>query len=118
MSQRAREDCAWQDMKSVENEMNATYRDLLAKYKKKPAIRRALLVAQKRWTAYRDALLDSYFPDVPDIRGIWGSQMAECSARYKTAVTIERTHWLKQMLGEPPSSDMNDNPSDLCPFPF
>jgi uncharacterized protein YecT (DUF1311 family) len=117
-NQRAREYCASKDLKETDDEMSGVYHKLLAKYNKQPAVESAIKEAQRKWIAYRDSFLNSYFPNVTDIRNVWGSQMAECAARYDIAITIERTKWFRQMLDP---SDIDTQPqqyADLCAFPF
>ena len=106
-------------MKDTEDEMNSVYAALLKKYRGQPAVQTAIRAAQLRWRAYHDSFLNSYFPDVAEIRGVWGSQMAECSARYDIAITLERTIWLKQMLDDLSTGNVQPPAyADLCPFPF
>lgn len=115
--QRAREVCAGNDLRSADEELNAIYRKLLAKYRRQPAVVKALKSAHLKWINYSKAVVDSYFPDVPDLRSIWGSQMSECESMLKTELTVERTRWLRDMLGEEPFPSPG-GPPKLCPFPF
>ncbi len=116
--QRSREECAWKDLNTVEDEMNSAYRELLQKYRKQPVIQESIRAAQRSWIRYRDAFVGSYFPDLPSVRTDWGSQMAECSVGYRIAITNERTYWLRQMVDPLACRVETQERSDVCPFPY
>jgi uncharacterized protein YecT (DUF1311 family) len=78
-------------------EMNAVYRQVLAKYKSEIVFAAKLKTAQRAWIAFRDAHLESLYPE-PNKPHAYGSVNPMCRCGALTALTADRTKQLKQWL--------------------
>jgi uncharacterized protein YecT (DUF1311 family) len=98
--------CADTDAKAAEAELNEVYRRLLTKLKSDDNATKKLKVAQRAWTAFRDARLDELFP-ADDKQQQYGSIFPMCYAQVTAAISKERTAQLRRMLDEKDSCNIS-----------
>jgi uncharacterized protein YecT (DUF1311 family) len=75
----------------------ALYRQLLKKYAADQNFVKKLKLAQEAWVKFRDAHIESVYPDEKQSRAE-GTAYPMCKAMELTSLTVERTKALKNML--------------------
>jgi len=106
-TQLALNDCAADQYAKADDELNAVYKQLIAKHKSDAVFVKKLRFAQESWLKFRDAHLASlYYQE--GIPGVYGSVHPMCKSEVLTALTVERTKVLKEML--------NPVEGDVCAF--
>lgn len=91
--------------KNADAEMNAVYRQVLNKYKSETLFVAKLKAAQRAWIAFRDAHLESLYPE-PNKLQAYGSVNPVCRCGVLTELTAERTKQLKQWLNGAEEGDV------------
>jgi uncharacterized protein YecT (DUF1311 family) len=86
--------------KKADAEMNAVYRQVLNTHKKDSLFVAKFKVAQRAWVAFRDAHLESLYPEPNKIHayGAYGSVNPMCRCMVLAELTAERTKQLRQWL--------------------
>jgi uncharacterized protein YecT (DUF1311 family) len=98
-------DSACAKYKKADAEMNAVYRQVLNKYKSETAFVAKFKTAQRSWVAFRDAHLESLYPE-PNKLQAYGSVNPVCRCRVLTELTADRTKQLKQWLNGAEEGDV------------
>lgn len=83
--------------KIADDEMNKTYRQILREYERKTAFIENLKKAQRAWIGFRDAHLESVYPD-PNKLAAYGSVNPMCQCITLTELTNQRTEVLKRWI--------------------
>lgn len=96
-TQLALNQCAHQDFKTADAELNLVYQEVRALYADNPKFLDALRTAQLAWIKLRDADMALYYPHTGE-RGYYGSIQPLCDATTKASLTRQRTEFLKQWL--------------------
>ncbi len=98
-------DSACAQYKKADAEMNAVYQQILNKYKSETLFVAKLKAAQRAWIAFRDAHLESLYPE-PNKLQTYGSVNPVCRCGVLTELTAERTKQLKQWLNGAEEGDV------------
>jgi uncharacterized protein YecT (DUF1311 family) len=100
MNQMQMNGCAGDDLKQADDQLNTTYRQLLAKMKEHSMDTAALVAVERQWLAYRDAELSAQYPLAPDENPSrkYGSIYPMRSAELKALLTWQRTKVLQVAL--------------------
>ena len=85
--------------------MNAVYRQVLNKYKGDTLFVAKLKAAQRAWIAFRDAHLESLYPEANKLQA-YGSVNPVCRCGGLTELTAERAKQLKQWLNGAEEGDV------------
>ena len=101
VTQAAMNDCARKDYEAADREMNVAYKKLMSR--NDPIFRKKVQAAQRAWLAYRDAHVDSVYPDPDNVT--YGSVRPMCVHRILAEMTTERTGQLRRLL-EPEEGDV------------
>ncbi len=96
MTQLALNDCAAQEMKDADAELNKTYARFLSKYGDTPERVDRFRKAQRAWIAFRDADVEALFGPVD--REPQASSTPMCRDQALAMLTTGRTKQLKAML--------------------
>jgi uncharacterized protein YecT (DUF1311 family) len=99
--------CADEDARAADAELNHVYQDLLSKTKVDANATTKLRHAQRAWVAFRDAQLEALYP-AQDKQREYGTIYPMCYAIVATAMTKERTAQLRRMLQEKDPCDTGD----------
>jgi uncharacterized protein YecT (DUF1311 family) len=99
--------CTADQYAKADAELNAVYKQLMAKYKSDVEFVAKLRLAQESWLKFRDADLTCFYYQ-KDKATAYGSVYPTCRSRALTHLTVERTNELKQML--------NPEEGDVCAF--
>lgn len=91
--------------KKADAEMNAVYRQVLDKYKSETAFVAKFKTAQRAWIAFRDAHLESVYPE-PNKLQAYGSVNPMCRCAVLAELTAERTKQLKLWLSGAEEGDV------------
>jgi uncharacterized protein YecT (DUF1311 family) len=93
-------DCASEEFKKEDAELNRVYQEILKKYKDDPVFIKKLREAQQAWLKFRDAQFEARFPHILDSRGQYnyGTVFPMCSSLYKAELTHARTEDLRLWL--------------------
>lgn len=83
--------------KKADAEMNAVYQQVLNKYKQEPGFLAKFKTAQRAWIAFRDAHLESLYPEPNKLRA-YGSVNPVCRCSVLAELTAERTKQLKHWV--------------------
>jgi uncharacterized protein YecT (DUF1311 family) len=83
--------------KKADAEMSAVYRQVLDKYKSETLFIAKLRAAQRAWIAFRDAHLESLYPE-PNKLQTYGSVNPMCRCDVLAELTTERTNQLRKWL--------------------
>jgi uncharacterized protein YecT (DUF1311 family) len=89
------EEKACAELKKADNELNKVYKKVLAEYKDEKLFLEKLKKAQKAWLAYRDAHVESIYPE-SDTALQYGSAYGMCRCKELAELTRQRTKILKQ----------------------
>lgn len=89
--------CAHQDFKAADAELNIVYQEIRALYADDQKFLDALRNSQRAWIKLRDADMALYYPHTGE-RGYYGSIQPLCNANTMTRFTQQRTEFLKQWL--------------------
>ena len=89
--------CAGDDAKRADAELNSVYQQLLSKAKGNEHAIEKIRAAQRAWISFRDAQLAAVFPR-EDKQAAYGSMYAMCYANIAAEMTRERTAQLRRML--------------------
>jgi uncharacterized protein YecT (DUF1311 family) len=81
--------------KSADAEMNRTYKQILNEYQRDNVFIEKLKIAQRAWIKFRDAGLESLYPDTPSA---YGSVNPMCRCIALAELTTERTKSLKRWI--------------------
>ena len=95
-TQFAMNECAGQEQKQADAELNKTYQQVLTKYANDPQRLDPIKNAERAWLAFRDAEIEALFPE--DRRPERGSVYPMCRALHLARLTQERTKALKALL--------------------
>lgn len=98
--------CAGQALAKADAEMNLVYQQILKKHAARGNFIKRLKAAQEAWLKFRDAHVDSLFPDRDEGELQTGTVYPMCKAMEMTRLTIERTNTLKKIL--------NPKEGDVC----
>jgi uncharacterized protein YecT (DUF1311 family) len=90
-------ECAGNDLKSADDELNATYQQLLKKAAGDPFALRKIKAAQRAWVAFRDAQIEAFYP-AEDKQKEYGTVFPMCADLRLADLTRERTKMLKETL--------------------
>ncbi|WP_165483142.1 lysozyme inhibitor LprI family protein [Legionella genomosp. 1] len=82
---------ACQQYKAMDTSLNSIYKRILQGYQDDKAFIASFVTAQKKWLAFRDAHLDSLYPNEADNGSV--SSMCRCNALYQ--LTKARVDQLK-----------------------
>jgi uncharacterized protein YecT (DUF1311 family) len=99
--------CAADQYAKADAELNAVYRQLIAKYKSDAEFVGRLRLAQESWLRFRDADVTCFYYQKDKVAA-YGSVYPTCRSRAMTHLTAERTKELKQML--------DPQEGDVCAF--
>lgn len=88
------ESCA--KFKKTDAELNKTYKKILTEYKEDKVFIEKLKKAQKAWLVYRDAHIESVYPE--EDKSYYGSVYGMCNCEVKQELTEQRTKILKQWV--------------------
>src|SRR5574341_1083599 len=83
------------ELEKADKELNKVYKKILTEYKNDKLFLEKLKKAQKAWLAYRDAHVESIYPE-PDTSLKYGSAYGMCYCKTITDLTRQRTKMLKQ----------------------
>ena len=83
--------------KNADAEMNRLYRQVLSSYKSDAVFTRKLRIAQRAWTQFRDAHLESLYPR-RDKLSAYGSAHPMCRCLALAELTDERARELKKWV--------------------
>ena len=90
---------ACEKYKRADAEMNKTYQQIFRVYTKEKRFLDKLKTAQRAWLVFRDAHLESLYPDPS--KGAYGSVNPMCRCIALENLTVERTkalqHWVQGM---------------------
>lgn len=78
-------------------QMNSVYRQILNQYKTEAVFIAKLKTAQRAWVAFRDAHLESVYPE-PNKLAAYGSVNPMCRCKVLAELTADRTKALKKWL--------------------
>jgi uncharacterized protein YecT (DUF1311 family) len=81
--------------KNADAELNRTYKQVVDKYQRETVFVRKLKAAQRAWIVFRDADLESLYPDTPSA---YGSVNPMCHCIALAELTTERTKSLKRWI--------------------
>jgi uncharacterized protein YecT (DUF1311 family) len=95
-TQLAMNECAADDLKHIDAELNTTYREVISKYSNDPGRITRIKKAETAWLAFRDSEVDVLFPE--SSRKERGSVFSMCRAMHLTRLTEERIKALRAML--------------------
>ena len=89
--------CAWESLHAADAELNATWREVLAKIGDRPVAIAKLKAAQRLWIRLRDADVEARFPleEGENERTQYGSIHPMELADIKAEMTRERTRYLR-----------------------
>jgi uncharacterized protein YecT (DUF1311 family) len=87
---------ALSDYKKADAELNTVYKSILKEYSGKATFIKNLKTSQKLWIQFRDAELNTKFPNPKS--GDYGSVLPMCQSIYLTGLTQDRTKKLKEWL--------------------
>lgn len=90
-------ECAGNDLKVADDDLNATYQQLLKKAGGDAVALRKIKTAQRAWVAFRDAQIEAFYP-AEDKQKEYGSVFPMCADLLIADLTRERTKMLKEML--------------------
>ena len=92
-------ECAGSDRGKADDEMNRTYKSLLDEYRANPKALMAIRKAQRTWIAFRDAHVNSIYPenDPRSIQSEYGTMFSMCEAMQFTKLTLDRTRQLQEL---------------------
>ncbi|MDG2525536.1 lysozyme inhibitor LprI family protein [Stenotrophomonas sp. HITSZ_GD] len=95
--------CAFDDLRKADAELNATYAQVLAKLKGQTVALARLKTAQRLWVQLRDADLAAQFPvaDKQDPRVTYGSIYSMDRAGAQAELTRQRTAYLRKQFLAP-----------------
>jgi len=99
-------DCAAQEFKKSDDELNRLYPKLLAKYEQDQVVVDKIKAVHRAWVTYRDAQIDSWYPEID--QRFYGSVRPMCQALLLARLTEERAKLLSEML--------NPTEGDVCGF--
>lgn len=88
------ESCA--KFKKADAELNKTYKKILTEYKEDKVFIEKLKKAQKAWLVYRDAHVESVYPE--EDKSYYGSVYGTCNCEVKQELTEQRTKMIKQWV--------------------
>lgn len=83
------------ELNKADNELNKVYKKVLSVYKDDKLFLEKLTKAQKAWLAYRDAHVESIYPE-SDTALNYGSAYGMCYCKELAELTKQRTKILKQ----------------------
>jgi uncharacterized protein YecT (DUF1311 family) len=87
--------CLGDELRAADGELNAVYHQVLSKFALNSDAVSRIKRAQRAWVAFRDAELDSLYPENAVASH---STLDTCRLLYQTELTRERTATLKKML--------------------
>jgi uncharacterized protein YecT (DUF1311 family) len=90
-------ECAGLDLKTADDELNATYLQLLKRAAGDPIAVRKIKAAQRAWVSFRDAQIAAFYP-AEDKQKAYGSAFSMCADLTLADLTREQTKILKEML--------------------
>jgi uncharacterized protein YecT (DUF1311 family) len=92
--------CAADDFKRADKELNRVWKEIQAKYADQPLFLKKLTTAQRFWLQFRDAELEAKFPieKQENARIQYGSVYPMCWNGYKAGLTNARVRDLKIWL--------------------
>jgi uncharacterized protein YecT (DUF1311 family) len=82
--------------KKADADLNKTYKKILAEYKDDKVFLEKLKKTQKAWLTYRDAHIESIYPE--EDKSYYGSVYGMCYCTAKQELTEQRTKILKQWV--------------------
>jgi len=95
-TQLAMNQCAGQELRAADAELNRIYKKLQETYAGDPAFLEKLKLAQRAWIAFRDAGLAAKFPSTN--KSDYGSIYPMCASQYLSGFTRKRIADLKVWL--------------------
>jgi uncharacterized protein YecT (DUF1311 family) len=87
---------ACRNFERVDAELNQVYSKVLAEYEEDAVFIRKLKAAQHAWIAFRDAHVESLYPEEDNRE--YGSGYPMCACAAKSGLTVQRTDALKRWL--------------------
>jgi uncharacterized protein YecT (DUF1311 family) len=89
--------CAGEDAKRADAELNRVYQQLLLKARGDEHAIAKVRASQRAWLSFRDAQLSALFPR-EDKQAEYGSMYPMCYANFAAEMTRQRTEQLRRML--------------------
>ena len=91
-------ECAAADLVRADDELNATWREVMSALAGRPEAIRTLRASQRLWVRLRDADMQALYPleAGEDLRVQYGSIQPMEAALEKSALTRARTEWLRR----------------------
>jgi len=102
-TQREMEKDACAVFQRADRELNAVYVEILSENKKDKVFIEKLKKAQRAWIAYRDAHMESLYPE--EDKSAYGSIYNMCCCIVKKELTIQRTEVLRRWLVGVPAGE-------------
>ena len=102
-------ECAGNDLKSADDDLNAIYQQLLKKAAGNPVAVGKIKNAQTAWLAFRNAQIEAFYP-AEDKQKEYGTVYPMCADLLLADLTRQRTKMLKEMLKEM----LNSVEGDVC----
>lgn len=104
MTQAEMDNCAQQDYKNEDAQLNQVYEAIQIKYQGNPSFLHQLRIAEGIWVKLRDAQLAMKYP--PQAPGYYGSDCQMCQWEYLTELTNDRITQLNAWLNNPDDKDV------------
>ena len=82
----------------ADEELNRVYQQVLDKNRDETRFVEKLKAAQRAWVSFRDAHMESLYPETDNPQAAYGSVYRMCYCMAETELTVERTKQLKNML--------------------
>ncbi|MEZ5450520.1 MAG: lysozyme inhibitor LprI family protein [Thiolinea sp.] len=93
--------CALDDFTAADQQLNATWKVLLTKYREDRAFLDKIKAAQRAWISFRDAEVAAQFAcEDADVRLCWGSMYPMLYHGEMTRLTRERTQRLQEYIDQ------------------
>ncbi len=97
--------CAANNLADADRELNAVYRQVLARNADDKDFLRKFRAAQRAWLAFRNAEIAARYPD-PNPQAAYGSSYPACATGLKEQLTRSRTAQLRMWLDGIPEGDV------------
>lgn len=90
--------CYCTEYTKADEELNRVYQQVLERNKDEQKLIEKLKAAQRAWVSFRDAHMESLYPETDNPQAAYGSVYRMCYCMAQTELTVERTRQLKSML--------------------
>lgn len=92
--------CALEDYQAADNQLNKTWKKLMAKFKADKTATSKFKAAQKAWIVFRDAEIEAMFACDNQAMNCWGSMEPMLRYGELTALTQARTQRLQKYIDQ------------------